>query len=119
MADCDRRCRCRFRAGVTRRPSAAGIVRSRAMACRGRCLSLRLALMPVAPVLAALVLAASVLAAPVLAALVLAALVLAALVLAALVLAAPVQAAPVLTTLGAIRAWGERAPEVLWFGRMR
>ena len=79
MADCDRRCRCRFRAGVTRRPSAAGIVRSRAKACRGRCLSLRLALMPVAPVLAA----------------------------------------PVLTTLGAIRAWGERAPEVLWFGRMR
>ena len=48
MADCDRRCWCRPRARITRRPSPAGMARGRAMAYPGRCLSLRLALMPVA-----------------------------------------------------------------------
>jgi hypothetical protein len=52
MADCDRRCRCRSRAGIARRPSVAGMAPGRAMAYPGRCLSLglasmRLALMPV------------------------------------------------------------------------
>jgi Protein of unknown function (DUF742) len=36
MADCDRRCRCRSRAGMTGRPLAAGIVPGRVMACPAR-----------------------------------------------------------------------------------
>jgi hypothetical protein len=65
MADCDRRRWCRSRAGIARRPSAAGMAPGRAMVYPGRCLSLRLVLTPVllvrvasVPVVAALVLTA-------------------------------------------------------------
>ena len=47
MADCDRRRWCRSRAGIARRPSAAGTAPGRAMVYPGRCLSLRLVLTPV------------------------------------------------------------------------
>jgi hypothetical protein len=47
MADCDRRRWCRSRAGIARRPSAAGMAPSRATVCPGRCLNLLLVLTPV------------------------------------------------------------------------
>jgi hypothetical protein len=55
MADCDRRRWCRSRAGIARRPSAAGMVPGRVMVCPGRCLSLRLVSTPVLLAPAALV----------------------------------------------------------------
>jgi hypothetical protein len=44
MADCDRRRWCRSRAGIARRPSAAGMAPGRAMVYPGRCSTLRLVL---------------------------------------------------------------------------